>query len=148
MALRGWGNALDSACLRMLYCPPWACALCAPPREGGTAHDAEDPQGTRSSAACAKRNWSNGLPQDTGCTITQAEQAVEAILAVIKADLQQGGPVILRRFGTFQVRAKRARVGRNPKTGDAAAIAARRVVRFAASATLKQRVDGAVTSLA
>jgi integration host factor subunit alpha len=46
------------------------------------------------------------------------------------------------------VRAKRARVGRNPKTGAAAAIAARRVVRFTAGATLKQRVAGAVASLA
>ena len=88
------------------------------------------------------------IAEETGCTTVQAAQAVEAILAVIKADLQQGGPVILRRFGTLHVRAKRARVGRNPKTGDAAAIAARRVVRFTAGATLKQRVDGAVTSLA
>ena len=46
----------------------------------------------------------------------------------------------LRRFGTWQVRAKRARVGRNPKTGTAAAIAARRVVRFVVSRTLKQAV--------
>ena len=88
------------------------------------------------------------IAQETGCTNVQAAQAVEAILAIIKAEIQQGGPVILRRFGTFQVRAKRARVGRNPKTGDAAAIVARRVVRFAASTTLKQRVDGGVTSLA
>ena len=88
------------------------------------------------------------IAKETGCTSVQATKAVEAILAVIKADLQQGGPVILRRFGTLQVRAKRARVGRNPKTGDAAAIAARRVVRFTAGATLKQRVAGAVTSLA
>jgi nucleoid DNA-binding protein len=88
------------------------------------------------------------IAAETGCTTAQAEKAVEAILVVIKADLQQGGPVILRRFGTFHVRAKRARLGRNPKTGDAAAIAARRVVRFTAGATLKQRVDGAVTALA
>ena len=56
--------------------------------------------------------------------------------------LQQGEPVILRRFGTWQVRAKRARVGRNPKTGAAAAIPARRVVRFVVSQTLKQAVAG------
>jgi nucleoid DNA-binding protein len=88
------------------------------------------------------------IAAETGCTTAQAEKAVEAILAVIKADLQQGGLVSLRRFGTFHVRAKRARLGRNPKTGDAAAIAARRVVRFTAGQTLKQRVDSAVTSLA
>jgi integration host factor subunit alpha len=88
------------------------------------------------------------IVQETVYTSAQAAKAVEAIFAVIKTDLQQGGPVILRRFGTLQVRAKRARIGRNPKTGDPAAIAARRVVRFTAGATLKQRVAGAVTSLA
>jgi integration host factor subunit alpha len=88
------------------------------------------------------------IVQETGCTTAQAEQAVAATLTIIKADLQQGGSVSLRRFGTFSVRAKRARVGRNPKTGAAAAIAARRVVRFTAGQTLKQRVDSAATSLA
>ena len=77
---------------------------------------------------------------ELGCTFGQAEAAVEAILTTIKASLQQGDPVILRRFGRWQVRTKRARVGRNPKTGAAAAIPARRVVRFVVSRTLKQAV--------
>ena len=51
--------------------------------------------------------------------------------------------MILRRFGTWQVHAKPARVGRNPKTGAAAAIAARRVVRFTAGQPFKQAVDAA-----
>jgi integration host factor subunit alpha len=51
--------------------------------------------------------------------------------------------VIVRRFGTCQVRGKRARVGRNPKTGATAAIAVRRVVRFIAGQPFKQAVDGA-----
>jgi nucleoid DNA-binding protein len=72
------------------------------------------------------------IAQELGCTTTKAEGVVEAILTTIKASLQQGDPVILRRFGTWQVCAKRARVGRNPKTGAAATIAARRVVRFLA----------------
>jgi nucleoid DNA-binding protein len=79
---------------------------------------------------------------ERGCTISQAEAAVEAILATIKEALQQGDPVILRHFGTFAVRAKRARMGRNPKTGAAAAIPARRVVRFTAGKPLKQVVAG------
>ena len=80
------------------------------------------------------------IAAELGCTIGQAEAAVEAILTTIKASLQQGDPVILRRFGTWQVRAKRARVGRNPKTGAVAAILARRVVRFVVSRTLKHAV--------
>ena len=47
----------------------------------------------------------------------QADAAVAAILTTIKEALRHGEPVILRRFGTWQVRAKRARLGRNPKTG-------------------------------
>src|SRR5438067_2168659 len=87
------------------------------------------------------------IAEETECTTAQAEKAVEAILATVKEGLQQGETVILRRFGTFHVRAKRARVGRNPRTGAAAAIAARRVVRFTASQTVKQVVDGAATSV-
>ena len=56
--------------------------------------------------------------------------------------LWQGEPVILRRFGTWQVRAKRARFARNPKTGAIAAIPARRVVRCVVSQTLKQAMAG------
>ena len=41
------------------------------------------------------------IAAELGCTIGQAEAAVEAILTTIKASLQQGDPVILRRFGTM-----------------------------------------------
>src|SRR5712691_8148009 len=83
------------------------------------------------------------IAQELACTTARAEAAVEAILSTIKASLQQGEPVIVRRFGTWQVHAKGARVGRNPTTGAAAAIAARRVVRFTAGQPFKQAVDGA-----
>jgi nucleoid DNA-binding protein len=79
------------------------------------------------------------VAQALGGPNVQAEAAVEAVLATIREALQQGESVILR-FGTWQVGAQRARVGRNPKTGAAAAISARRVVRFVVSQTLKQAV--------
>ena len=88
------------------------------------------------------------IAQELGCTTAKAAAVVEAILTTIKASLQQGESVILRRFGTWQVRAKRARVGRNPKTGAAAAIAARRVVRFTAGQPFKQAINGAAHRLA
>ena len=87
------------------------------------------------------------IAQELECTTATAAAAVEAILTTIKASLRQGEPVIVRRFGTWQVRAKRARVGRNPKTGAAAAIAARRVVRFTAGHPFKQAVDEAAHRL-
>jgi nucleoid DNA-binding protein len=82
------------------------------------------------------------IAAELGCTIGQAEAAVEAVMATMKEALQQGEPVVLRRFGTWQVHAKRARVARNPKTGAAAAVPARRVVRFVVSKMLKQAVAG------
>jgi nucleoid DNA-binding protein len=83
------------------------------------------------------------IAQELACTTAQAAAAVEAILTTIRASLRQGEPVIVRGFGTWQIRAKRARVGRNPKTGAAAAIAARRVVRFRAGQPFKQAVNAA-----
>ena len=80
------------------------------------------------------------IAEALGCTQVQAAEAVAAILTTIKEALRDGEPVCLRRFGTWQVRAKRARLGRNPKTGMVAAITARRVVRFVVSRTLKQAV--------
>ena len=88
------------------------------------------------------------IAQELECTTAKAEAAVEAILTTMKASLRQGEPVILRRFGTRQVRAKRARVGRNPKTGAVAVIAARRVVRFTAGQPFKQAVEAATHRVA
>jgi nucleoid DNA-binding protein len=78
----------------------------------------------------------------TNLTQVQAEEVVDTILDEIKNALQQGDSVILRRFGTFDVREKRARMGRNPKTGEPAAIAARRVVRFKSGNQFRAAVNG------
>ena len=77
----------------------------------------------------------------TDLTQVQAEEGVDAIFDPMKSALQQGDSVILRRFGTFQVRAKRARPGRNPKTGEEIPITARRVVTFRPGQKLKARVE-------
>ena len=77
----------------------------------------------------------------TGLRQVKAEDAVEAILDEIKATLSEGEEVILRRFGTFSVRAKAARQGRNPKTGEASEISARCVVRFKPGSEFKAAVD-------
>lgn len=84
------------------------------------------------------------IAEDTGLTNAKAEEVVDAILDEIKARLSAGESVILRRFGTFDVRAKGARVGRNPKTGEAATVSARRVVRFKSGKRLKASVHDPV----
>ena len=81
------------------------------------------------------------IAEATGLTQIKAEESVEAILGEIKSTLHEGESVILRRFGTFEVRDKRARPGRNPKTGEAAAIPARHVVRFKSGKEFKAAVN-------
>jgi nucleoid DNA-binding protein len=83
----------------------------------------------------------NTVAERTGLTKVKAEEAVETILQLMKECLQQGEPIILRRFGSFQVRHKSARVGRNPKTGQGAEIPARKVVRFKAGKYFKEAVN-------
>jgi nucleoid DNA-binding protein len=83
----------------------------------------------------------NLIADDTGLTKIKAEEAVDAILEQVKDGLQRGESVILRRFGSFQVRGKRARVGRNPKTGEEAGIPARRVVRCKSGKHFKDAVN-------
>jgi DNA-binding protein HU-beta len=83
----------------------------------------------------------NRIADETGLTKVKAEQAVDAILEEIKDGLQRGEPVTLRRFGSFEVRDKRARMGRNPKTGEEAGIPARRIVRFKSGKHFKESVN-------
>ena len=72
----------------------------------------------------------------------QASEVVDLILNEIKAALQRGDRVALNPFGSFVVRARHAREGRNPKTGEKIAIAARNVPAFVAGQSLKQAVAG------
>lgn len=79
-----------------------------------------------------------------GLSRTQAKNIVEATLETMCATLEAGESVKLRGFGSFQVRSKRARVGRNPKTGKEYPITARRVLTFHPSPRLIAAVNGEV----
>ncbi len=72
----------------------------------------------------------------------QARELFEMTLEEIVTALLRDDPVKLRAFGAFNVRAKRERVGRNPRNGVAATINARKVLTFKASPTLVARVNG------
>ena len=71
----------------------------------------------------------------------EATRFLESMLDEVEAELIAGRTVKLARFGNFVVREKRARVGRNPKTGEAAKITSRRVVTFRPSQIVRQRVE-------
>lgn len=68
-------------------------------------------------------------------------EAVEATLEAIKEALKKGEKIQLVGFGSFQVRAKRARKGRNPQTGSEIVIAARKVLKFKPGKDLQHNIN-------
>jgi integration host factor subunit alpha len=82
------------------------------------------------------------LFDNVGLNKREAKDMVEAFFDVIRDALENGESVKLSGFGNFQLRDKPQRPGRNPKTGEAIPIAARRVVTFHASQKLKAVVEG------
>ena len=70
-----------------------------------------------------------------------AEAAVNAVLAAIEDALVAGEKVQLIGFGTIEVKAKEARTGRNPATGEAITIPASKQIKFSAGKTLKDKVN-------
>lgn len=81
------------------------------------------------------------LFDNVGLNKREAKDMVEAFFDVIRDALESGDSVKLSGFGNFQLRDKPQRPGRNPKTGEAIPIAARRVVTFHASQKLKALVE-------
>ncbi len=73
----------------------------------------------------------------------QVGEIVEMFLEEIKTALQKGDKVALTPFGSFVVRQRRKREGRNPKTGETITIAARKVPAFQAGKALREAVGGA-----
>ena len=81
--------------------------------------------------------------QKVGLSRTESSAFVELVLKEITDCLEKGETVKLSSFGSFMVRKKGQRIGRNPKTGEEIPISARRVVTFHASQKLKSQIDGA-----
>lgn len=73
-------------------------------------------------------------------TKSSASNALEAIIEAITASLKSGNPVMVPRFGSFTVKERAAREGRNPSTGEKIKIRATRVVGFKAGKDLKDAV--------
>jgi nucleoid DNA-binding protein len=74
------------------------------------------------------------------CSKKEAVAAVDATLAAIKKALKKGDAVTLVGFGTFDVKKRKARIGRNPQTGAVLKIAAKKVPVFKAGKGLKDAV--------
>src|SRR5215468_4751274 len=80
--------------------------------------------------------------QDPHTTPQAVETVMNTLLEQLATTLAQGERVELRGFGSFAVRERPARTGRNPRTGALVAVAARRVPVFKAAKELRQRVEG------
>ncbi|MGA0600482.1 integration host factor subunit alpha [Caulobacter sp. KR2-114] len=91
-----------------------------------------------------RADLTEAVHDEVGLTRQDCAALVERTLGLMTEALERGATVKLSGFGVFQVRAKRERVGRNPKTGEAAAIDPRRVIGFRASQVMKARIDRAL----
>ena len=85
----------------------------------------------------------DALATQTGSTKADADRSIGALIEIITSSLKKGDGVALVGFGSFEVRKRAARVGRNPKTGAELKIKASKVPAFKAGATLKAAVNGA-----
>ncbi len=81
--------------------------------------------------------------QEVGLSRNESSDLVETILAEVVEALARGESVKISSFGSFTVRDKGQRVGRNPKTGQEVPILPRRVLVFRASNVLKSLINGA-----
>ncbi len=79
--------------------------------------------------------------QSVGLSRTESAELVERVLDLICDALVEGDNVKLSSFGSFQVRAKNQRIGRNPKTGEEVPILPRQVLVFKPSNVLKAKIN-------
>jgi integration host factor subunit alpha len=83
--------------------------------------------------------------QKVGLPRNESAEIVELVLREIVASLERGDTVKLSSFGSFGIRDKGQRIGRNPKTGQEVPITPRRVLVFRASNIMKRRIDDALS---
>ena len=88
-----------------------------------------------------RMDLSEAVFREVGLSRNESADLVESVLQNMSDVLAAGDTVKISSFGTFSVRAKTARVGRNPKTGDEVPISPRRVLTFRPSHLMKDRVD-------
>ena len=88
-----------------------------------------------------KRDLAHIVAYETGMSRALAEAGVDSLFNAISSALRDGAKVRINNFGTFEVRQRKARVGRNPRTGEAVQVPASAAPAFKASKALKQVVN-------
>ncbi len=88
-----------------------------------------------------KQELISKIAQDTGITKTSAAAAVDSFFEGITKSLKKNKAITFVGFGTFKTSQRKARMARNPQTGDAIKVPKRRVVRFTAGKALKTALN-------
>ena len=87
-----------------------------------------------------RMDLSEAVFREVGLSKNESSDLVESVLELMSSALVKGEQVKISSFGTFSVRQKNARVGRNPKTGEEVPITPRRVLTFRPSHLMKKQV--------
>jgi len=98
-----------------------------------------------SSGTTTRADLTDAIYRSLGISRNESAMFVERILEEISASLERGETVKISSFGTFSVRDKKERMGRNPKTGEEVPITPRRVITFRASHVLKDQINATLT---
>lgn len=85
--------------------------------------------------------------EKVGFSKKEAADLVELVFETIKEELCKGGVIKISGFGKFRVRSKKSRMGRNPQTGQAMVISARKVLTFTPSRILRDGINGKTAQL-
>jgi DNA-binding protein HU-beta len=88
-----------------------------------------------------KQQLVSSVASNSGLTKVDAEKAINSTIAAISNELTTGGSVTLIGFGTFSISNRAARNGKNPQTGQAIAIAAKKVAKFKPGKALAESVN-------
>jgi len=88
-----------------------------------------------------RADLADALVRKVGLPRNESQDLVELVLAEISGSLSRGEPVKLSSFGSFGIRQKGERIGRNPKTGQEVPITPRRVLVFKPSTIMKERIN-------
>ncbi len=93
------------------------------------------------SRTITRADLAEAVYEEVGLSRNESSDLVESVLDEVSAALIEGENVKISSFGSFSIREKGERIGRNPKTGIEVPISPRKVVVFRASHVLKERVN-------
>lgn len=98
-----------------------------------------------STGTVTRADLAEAVYREIGLSRSESSELVESVIDHVSDALLRGEQVKLAGFGTFSLRDKKERMGRNPKTGKAVPITPRRVLVFKPSQILRERVDSSLT---